>query len=65
MVDLPMKIDHGTLALVIYYLRRVTPTGHQEQDELFELINRLQGAGQSRQTCSTDASHSRSFQLSK
>jgi hypothetical protein len=64
MVDLPMKIDAQTLALTVYYLRRVTPAGHDEQDELYGLINRLQSAGQSRPSCSMDSSHSHSFQLS-
>jgi len=59
-----MKIDPSTIALAVYYLRRVTPAGQYEQDELFSVINSLQQAGQSLLACSKDSSRSYSSALS-
>lgn len=62
MVDSPMNIDPNTISLAIHYLKRVTPAGHAEQEQLYQVINRLQNAGQTMRSYSTGAIHCRSCQ---
>lgn len=64
MVDLPMKIDRNTIALALHYLKRVTPAGHFEQEQLFQVINRLQTADQMTYSYSKDSSRCCSCQPS-
>lgn len=60
MVAVPMTVDYNTIRLAIYYLQKVTPAGHQEQEQLFGVISRLQAAGQSSLAFSTGSNHSHS-----
>lgn len=64
MVDLPMKIDRSTISLALHYLKRVTPAGHFEQEQLYQVISRLHAADQTTYSYSKDATRCCSCQPS-
>jgi hypothetical protein len=53
----PMVMNSKLADLTVYYLKRVTPTGPQEHDQLYWLISQLQQVARNQQSYATGSTH--------